>query len=188
MRRLLNLKIILGVLLFLLFYIISSDSVFAACHTTNMQSELTFDEAMEILGVTDTSQFNGNVIKLDSNNNARGMPDTLKAGNVYYEDMTISGTVTGRARIFNGDKFMVGLAFSKGSVNFGLETRSYDSNWTFNAVQWVDVVRPGDTYKTGFFPITWGQKYYLKYDYLHYGGPECTCYDSISFRVVIGVN
>ena len=187
MYKSLILKIILGILLFLLFCLISSSSVSAAYHTTDIQSELTFEEAMEILGVTDTSQFNGNVIKLDSNN-SRNMPDILQAGNVYYEDMTISGTVTGKARKFNGNKFTVGLAFGRGSVTFGLDTRSYDSNWTFNGVRWVSAVEPGDTYRSGFLPITWGQYYYLKYHYSCYGGPGCTCADSISFRVVIGVN
>ena len=187
MNKSLILKIALGVTLFLLFCL-SSASVSAAYSTTDMQSELSFDEAMKILGITDTSQFNGNVIKLDSNNNARGMPDTLEAGNVYYEDMTISGTVTGRPRIFNGNKFTVGLAFGEGSVNFGLGTFSYDSDWPLNRIRWTSIVEPGDTYRSGFLPITWGQYYYLKYYYLCYGGPGCTCADSISFRVVIGVN
>lgn len=153
--------------------------------STNTEEELTFEEAMEILGITDTSKFNGNVIKLE-NGNSRSMPDVLEAGNVYYEDMTITKTVTGRGRKYNGNQFCWGIAIGEGSKNLGIGTYSYDSNWIYNGVRFVELVRPGYKYTSGFMNITWGQYYYLKYIPTDYGGPDNTA--SISFRIVIGVN
>ena len=177
-------KIGLGVIFFIALSL-NSNTVSAAYKTVDMSKELTFEEAVDMLGITDTTGLNGNVIKLENNTNLRTMPDALEAGNIYYEDLNLTRSMTGRARQYFGDEFCWGIAVGEGSVQLVIETRSYDSYWMFNEVAHAEIVSPGYQYTSEFVPITRGQYYYFKYGLHSYGGPACT--DSVAFRIAVAV-